>query len=103
MQTHLQHAGVQEQGCGALWSLAGNDANQVKIGEAGGVDAVVKAMQTHLQHAGVQEQGCGALMNLAAKDALRASIKDLGGCTAARSASEAHGLSLARELAEMLA
>ena len=74
-----------------------------QLAEAGGVDAVVKAMQTHLQHAGVQEQGCGALMNLAAKDALRASIKDLGGCTAARSASEAHGLSLARELAEMLA
>ena len=95
---------MQEQGCWALWNLAANnDANQVKIGEAGGVDAVVKAMQTHLQHAGVQEQGCGALMNLAAKDALRASIKDLGGCTAARSASEAHGLSLARELAEMLA
>ena len=74
-----------------------------QLAEAGGVDAVVKAMQTHLQHAGVQNQGCRALRNLAANDSLRAAIKELGGATAARSALEAHGLSSAGELADRLA
>jgi len=35
---------VQQQACAALRSLAGNAGNQVKIAEAGGIEAVVAAM-----------------------------------------------------------
>ena len=34
MGRHGEDAGVQEQGCGALGNLGGNEENQVKIAEA---------------------------------------------------------------------
>jgi hypothetical protein len=37
---------------------------EVKIAEAGGIEAIVEGMGRHKEHAGVQEQGCGALANL---------------------------------------
>jgi hypothetical protein len=37
MKDHIDHAGVQEQGCGALRNLATNDDNEVLIAEAGGM------------------------------------------------------------------
>ena len=64
MGRHKKHAGVQEQGCGALGNLGANAENKVKIAEAGGIEAMVEGMGRHKEHAGVQEQGCGALANL---------------------------------------
>ena len=40
--------------------------NQVKVGTAGGIEAVVKAINTHINNADVCEQGCGALASMAA-------------------------------------
>eukprot|EP00961_Rhodomonas_salina_P236290 3193178-Rhodomonas_salina.1 len=68
MREHAGSAGVQEHGCGALLSLACNDANNIKIGGAGGIELVLEAMRKHAGSAGVQEQGCGALYNLACND-----------------------------------
>eukprot|EP00961_Rhodomonas_salina_P190963 2576807-Rhodomonas_salina.1 len=65
MRKHAGSAGVQEEGCGALLSLACNDANNIKIGGAGGIELVMGAMGKHAGSAGVQEHGCGALRNLA--------------------------------------
>ena len=61
MKQYKQNAGVQEQGCEALGNLALNAENQVKIAEAGGIEAIMRGMEQHRKHAGVQEQGCRAL------------------------------------------
>ena len=42
-----------------------NEANRVKIGEAGGIPVILAGMQTHAGDALVQENGCGALGCLA--------------------------------------
>ena len=66
MEHHKDVAGVQQNGCVALWNLAANDDNRVAIAEAGGVRAVVEAMERHKDVAGVQQYGCGALRCFAA-------------------------------------
>ena len=38
--------------------------NQVKAGEAGGIEAVVKAINTHINNSGMCENGCDALCNI---------------------------------------
>jgi hypothetical protein len=47
MLTHSEHAGVQQQACQVLRSLAFNDGKRSKIAEAGGIEAVVSAMKAH--------------------------------------------------------
>ena len=55
-------ASVQQDGCGALADLAGNNAeNQAAIAQAGGIPAVVAALRGHPTSAGVQEWGAAAL------------------------------------------
>ena len=44
MQGHPASAQVQEHACCALWNLALNDDNQVKVKSAGAEDAVKRAM-----------------------------------------------------------
>jgi hypothetical protein len=46
--------------------LAGSEANEVKAGRCGAVEAVVAALRAHPSSAAVQEKGCRALRNLAA-------------------------------------
>ena len=41
------HAGVAEQGCGALRNLAVDDDNEKAIASAGGIAAVVSALRAH--------------------------------------------------------
>ena len=36
----------------------------MKIGAAGGIEAVMRAINTHIGNADVCEQGCGALWNM---------------------------------------
>lgn len=55
-----KRAGVQQKECEVLTNL-----EQVKITEAGGIEAVVAAMKAHKTSVLVQEQVCRALMNLA--------------------------------------
>ena len=84
MKDHIDHAGVQEQGCGALRNLANNVENRVSIANAGGmIAAIVSGMKAHTDHAGVQEQGCGALANLATNDDIEVLIANAGGILAA--------------------
>ena len=62
MQQHADDADAQEQACRALAILMEeNDANQTRIGDAGGPEAVVTAMRQHADVAAVQEQACAAL------------------------------------------
>ncbi len=62
-------AQVQEAACGALWSLAVNDANEVTLVEAEAHMRIIRAMDRHQDDAQVQEAACGALMNLAENNA----------------------------------
>eukprot|EP00961_Rhodomonas_salina_P054456 731667-Rhodomonas_salina.1 len=65
MKKHVKSAGVQEEGCWALRNLALSHETRVKIGAAGGIEAVITAMKQQVNSEGVQKQGCGALWNLA--------------------------------------
>ncbi len=56
---------MQQEACRALWSLACNADKQVKIGAAGGIDALLAAIKAHTHSAGVQEEACSALYNIA--------------------------------------
>ena len=102
MDKHKEHAGVQEQGCGALWNLGVNAENQVKIAEAGGIEAMVEGMGRHTAHAGVQEAGCRALLNLGANERIAVKISEAGGVSAAQKAVETHRLARATELLNLL-
>ena len=50
----------------------------MKIGNLGGIEALLKAMKDHPAHPGVQEQACGALFNLAANAENKVKISNLG-------------------------
>jgi hypothetical protein len=63
MKAHIDHAGVQEQGCRALANLATNADNRVSITKAGGNAVILSGMKVHIDHAGVQRQGCCALLD----------------------------------------
>jgi len=81
MGAHASIAGVQEDGCAALRTLAAND-DEIKtaIARAGGIEAVVVGMGAHTSIVVVQEHGCAALRNLAAND--RTAIATAGGIEA---------------------
>ena len=56
---------MQEDACAAISNLAAvKEANQLKLAQAGGIQALVAAMAAHKANAGVQEQACVALRNL---------------------------------------
>ena len=79
LKNHPADAKVQEEGCGALRSLAYNNAdNQVRIAAEGGVGAIVSAMQHHPTHAKIQETACVALYNLTFNSANKAKAKSAG-------------------------
>ena len=40
------------------------DENQVRAGETGGIETVVKAINIHINNVDVCKKGCGALMNM---------------------------------------
>ena len=42
----------------------------MKVGVAGGIEAVVKAISTHVTNAGVREKGCGALKDMSANNSI---------------------------------
>ena len=69
---------MQQHACWALRYLAVNDSNQVKIAEAGGIEAVVTAMD-HNREVLVEEPACAGLWYLAAQGSLRQRIKTAGG------------------------
>ena len=48
MDKHKEHAGVQENGCGAFLNMAANNAaNKASIEKEGGIDVARKAYDTH--------------------------------------------------------
>jgi len=65
MREKRQDAVLQKWACGALWNLAVNDDNKVKLMNLGAADDIVEAMRTHRSDADVQMWACGALGNLA--------------------------------------
>jgi hypothetical protein len=56
MARHLGNEDMQMRGCGALWLLAGNAVNIVKIREGDGVEAIVQAVGGHCGSEGVQKK-----------------------------------------------
>eukprot|EP00968_Pinguiococcus_pyrenoidosus_P025620 scaffold6429_cov220-Pinguiococcus_pyrenoidosus.AAC.1 len=81
MRRHDGHAGVQEQGCAAIWNLtAGSDFGLRcdALMSQGVGEVVVAAMRRHGGHAGVQEYGCGAMRSLAfGSDARKKALESL--------------------------
>ena len=57
-------AEVQEAACRAMYNLAVNPANQVRITAEGGISALVTTMQRHSTNAKLQEPACITLHNL---------------------------------------
>ena len=55
--------------------LAENDDNKKKVGEAGGIDVILRAMEQHLFHPYVERQACCALSKLALDDENRKKIR----------------------------
>ncbi len=81
VQGMLQYPGrenVQEAACRALWGLAVNADNQVKVAAEGGIRAILGAMQGHPASAQVQEKACGALLNLAVNADNQVKVKSAG-------------------------
>jgi len=65
MRKHSANADVAHQGCGALWNLAKDNAdNKVALNNAGAVDAVHAAMRIHRANSSVSNWGDKALEEL---------------------------------------
>eukprot|EP00961_Rhodomonas_salina_P028482 384446-Rhodomonas_salina.1 len=64
MRQLAEHAGVQQAGCAAVWSLAANADNKAKIVAEGGLQLVLAAIQKHAGHAGVKMWGSEAAARL---------------------------------------
>jgi formylmethanofuran dehydrogenase subunit D len=94
MLTHSEHAGVQQQACEVLRSLAYDAGKRSKIAEAGGIEAVVAGMQAHKTSVLVQEPACAALRSLAFNDSNKVKIAGAGGIEAVVSAMKAHTASV---------
>jgi hypothetical protein len=86
---HHNNAGVQRNGCLALWNLGQpreppNDANyQLEIAEHGGLAVICNAILAHRNNPGVQEHGCRALWVLSVGNiANKLEIEQRGGLEA---------------------
>ena len=65
MEVHgASHAGVAEYGCGALWNLAANAENKVKMLAANGVSMVERMKSKWKRNEGVKTNANGALCRL---------------------------------------
>jgi len=90
MIAHPGNRYVQEQGCGALWSLACHMENRGAAAEAQGIALVCQAMHLHRDVAGVQAQACGALHNLSCKASNPERIEKANGVQLLEQALDAH-------------
>jgi len=73
-----EDAGIQERGCGALWSLAVHPQNRSPIALAGGCHRVVDAMSNHISSERVQIMGLGAIKAFSGDRDGRASLESRG-------------------------
>ncbi|CAL1132362.1 unnamed protein product [Cladocopium goreaui] len=105
LSLHSENSRVQAFGCALLQSCACNSPEmRIRIGEMGGVEAIVQAMQQDLKAANVQAFGASALQSLAMQnqDNVRRCHK-LKVVDLVADAMEAHPYSLKlREFGEML-
>jgi hypothetical protein len=99
MRRHPGAAGVQEEGCAALTSLAiplsPDDSQTVGVQtflvERASISAIVTAMRQHTAVASMQEQGCRALRSLANNPHNKAAIVEADGLTAILNSMKTHG------------
>eukprot|EP00960_Hanusia_phi_P030031 748339-Hanusia_phi.AAC.1 len=76
---------IQKEACGGLRRLAAVNAetgNQIKIGEAGGIEAIVAAIQQHKEDAGLEEDALIALKHLSCLPENQIKIGQAGGIEA---------------------
>ncbi len=78
--------------CGALWKFCdGNAENQARVGEVGGIEAVVAAMRSHSGELGLQEEGCALLISITEDHAEnRARVRAAGGVEVVTAAMASH-------------
>ena len=62
--------------------MSRNAENQVKIAEAGGIEAILEGMGRHKEHADVKELGCVGLWNLSGNAENQVKIAEAGGIEA---------------------
>ena len=79
MKAHTTSVLMQERACVALWNLAVNDGNKLKMAEASGIEAFVAGMEAHKTSVLVQDCAYWALWYLAAQGSLSQRIKAAGG------------------------
>src|SRR3546814_7490718 len=58
-------AGLAENACGAIGSLAVNNDNKIRLAGAGACEAVTRALEQHMSVADVAKSASGAICNLA--------------------------------------
>jgi hypothetical protein len=90
MEAHKASVLAQEHACWALRKLAVNAGNQVRIAEAGGIEAVLSAMKAHTTSVLAQQHACAALRSLAVNAGNKVLIAEAGGIEAVVSAMKAH-------------
>ena len=85
MSESISSADLQERACKMLWSRYlswKQEEIRGRIGSAGGIEAILRAMTQHPSAAGVQEWGCVALSNLAVNADNKVKIGSAGGIEA---------------------
>eukprot|EP01106_Pelomyxa_sp_JSP_P008877 TRINITY_DN2447_c0_g1_i1.p1 TRINITY_DN2447_c0_g1~~TRINITY_DN2447_c0_g1_i1.p1 ORF type:complete len:406 (+),score=102.03 TRINITY_DN2447_c0_g1_i1:88-1305(+) len=92
MKAHPTIHAVQENACGALWSIAFNNTdNKVAVAREGGIGAIISAMKAHPTIHAVQENACGALWSIAFNNTdNKVAVAREGGIGAIISAMKAH-------------
>jgi hypothetical protein len=72
LNAHRDNEGVQLHACGALWRLAGTEAQKVEAAKLGAVTAAVAALRAHPASAPTQRAACRALGCLCLNNAANA-------------------------------
>ena len=91
MDTHINHIGVQEQGCAALWCLAAqSDENKEEIQAEGGITSILSAIKIHINEENLIVWACGALYSIAFNDSSKVLVGSSGGIEAIVQAMEIH-------------
>jgi hypothetical protein len=72
LNAHRTDEGLQQHACGALWRLAGTEAQKVEAAKLGAVTAAVAALRAHPASAPTQYAACSALGMLCMKNCTNA-------------------------------
>jgi hypothetical protein len=99
MKNNESSAEVVEKAAGAIWSLAPNNDNQIKLSELGACELLLLVMKKYENSAVVVQQAAGALGNLAVNNNdNKIKLSNLGACESCVSMLKIHSKVLATGL-----